>query len=271
MYDVKKLAPMAIAAFIGLYILGQLSCGTKVLEPGENGILFKPFSGGIETEVVYSSGFHFFAPWNKMIVYNCRMQEIEETMDVLSSNGLTITVDVSIRFFPQSANIGLLHQTVTNYIPDIIQPEVRSAVREVIGRYTPEELYSTKREEVQNAIFDKSKDILEKNNINLDALLMRSVKLPTQISEAIQKKLKQEQEALEYDFKIIKEEKERQRKKIEAKGIQEFQEIVTQGISEKLLRWKGIEATENLANSPNAKLVIVGGGKDGLPIILNNN
>ena len=271
MYDPKKIIPTVIAGFVALYILAQLSCGTRVLEPGEQGILFKPFSGGIETEVVYAQGFHLYAPWNKMIVYNCKKQEIEETMDVLSSNGLPISVDVSIRFYPQAKNIGLLHETVTDYIGDIIQPEVRSAVREIIGRYTPEELYSTKREEVQNAIFDKTKEVLAENYINLDALLMRSVKLPAQISEAIQKKLKQEQEALEYDFKITKEEKERERKRIEAKGIQEFQEIVTQGISEKLLRWKGIEATENLANSPNAKMVIVGGGKDGLPIILNNN
>ncbi|MFT6815107.1 MAG: regulator of protease activity HflC (stomatin/prohibitin superfamily) [Sphingobacteriales bacterium] len=271
MYDNKKITSAVIIAVLIITIISIGSCGTAVLKPGEQGVLFKTFSNGVDKDKLYGQGFHVFAPWNRLITYDCRKHETQETMDVLSSNGLPIKVDISIRFNPLPLKIGYLHETVgSEYLFRIIQPEVRSATRQIIGRYTPEELYSTKREEVQKAIYDKTKTILIENHIELDAILIRSVELPIQISEAIQKKLKQEQESLEYDFKITKEIKEAERKKIEAKGIQEFQDIVTLGISNKLLKWKGIEATEKLATSPNSKVVIIG-GEDGLPIILNNN
>jgi len=241
------------------------------LKPGEKGILFKRFSGGLEMEQLYNQGFHVIAPWNRMIKYNVREQEVEETLDVLSSNGLSISVDISARFHPTYNKLAYLHDEFGDgYRTSLVVPESRSAVREVIGRYTPEELYSTKRGEVQKAIFDELNKTLTSNHVTLKALLIRSVQLPTTIQTAIEKKLKQEQESLEYKFKLIKERSEAERKKIEAEGVKVFQETVNQGLTANYLKWKGIEATLELANSTNAKTVIIGSGKDGLPLILGN-
>lgn len=242
------------------------------IESGHAGVVFRPFSDGLDKENVYPQGFHVVAPWNKMIVYNIQKQEREEKLDVLSSNGLSIIIDVSIRYFPDYTKIGFLHEEIgEHYVNKIILPEVRSAARKVVGRYTPEELYSSKRDTIQQAIERRTSDVLERNYIYTDALLIRSVKLPQNLMSAIERKLEEEQKSQEYEFRIQRESKEAERKKIEAQGIQDFQRIVTDGISEKLLRWKGIEATQDLAKSQNAKIVIIGSGKDGLPLILNSN
>ncbi len=242
------------------------------IDPGERGVLFKRFGGGLDTEHVYGQGFHFIAPWNKMYVYNVREQFREETMDVLSSNGLTINVDVSVRYRPEPDKIGYLHDQIgPNYEEKIVRDLTRSSVRKIIGRYTPEELYATRREEVQDLIQRELDSLLARKYIVLEAALIRSVKLPPTIEEAIQSKLEQEQEALKYEFKLQREEKEAQRKRIEAEGIRKFQEIVSQGLSQDYLRWKGIEATTELANSPNTKVVIIGNSEDGLPLILGGN
>ncbi|MFT5595345.1 MAG: prohibitin 1, partial [Flammeovirgaceae bacterium] len=143
--------------------------------------------------------------------------------------------------------------------------------RKVIGRYDPEELYSSKRDVIQEEIFTDVKNRLKDKNIYLDAILIRGIELPPNIKMAIEKKLKQEQESQEYEFKIEKEKKEAERKRIEAQGIKDFQDIVSEGISDKLLRWKGIEATLSLAQSPNSKVVVIGQGDDGLPLILGGN
>jgi regulator of protease activity HflC (stomatin/prohibitin superfamily) len=148
---------------------------------------------------------------------------------------------------------------------------VRSATRKVIGKYTPEELYSSKREAIQQEIYEMTAANLEANFIFLDALLIRSVMLPATIKTAIEGKLKQEQISQEYEFRIAKEMKEAERKSIEAKGIYDFQTIVSKGINSDLLKWKGIEATRELADSPNSKIVIIGAGDAGLPIILGGD
>ncbi len=259
------------AIIFGVIIfIATFSSAFITIEAGKKGVLFKRFGGGLDKENIYGQGFHIVAPWNTMFVYDVRKQQSEEAMDVLSSNGLSITVDVSVIYRPKDKFIGYLHDLIgTEYLNRIIIPEMRSSVRKIIGRYTPEELYSTKREVVQTEIFNETTKILDENHIILDAVLIRSVNLPATIKTAIESKLKQEQESLEYEFRITKEKKEAERKAIEAQGIQNFQKIVTEGISDKLLTWKGIEATNELAKSPNSKIVVVGGGKNGLPLILN--
>lgn len=239
---------------------------------GERGVIFRRFSGGLDKDKVFGEGFHMKAPWDRIIIYNVKKQEREETLDVLSSNGLAISLDVSIRYKPEVERLGYLHNEIgEDYLNTIIIPEVRSSTRKVIGKYTPEELYSSKREVIQQEILAQTKIVLENNFINLDALLIRSVILPESIKVAIESKLKQEQISQEYEFRIAKEKKEAERKQIEAEGIQKFQEIVSEGISDKLLKWKGIEATQDLAKSANTKVVVIGSGKDGLPIILGDN
>jgi regulator of protease activity HflC (stomatin/prohibitin superfamily) len=157
------------------------------------------------------------------------------------------------------------------YETAVVLPVIRSVVREVLAKYMPEQINTTKREEIKLEILDVTKAKLSENYIQLNDILIRNITLPDKLRASIEKKLQQEQEALEYEFKIDKEKLEADRKRIEAQGIQDFQKIISQSINDKLLRWNGIEATLKLAESNNAKVVVVGSGKDGLPLILGNN
>jgi len=242
------------------------------LQPGERGVIFRKFTSGLDKENIYQPGFHIIAPWNEMFVYDVKEQQREETMDVLDKNGLSLNLDVSVRFNPTYERIGYLHETFgKNYIDQLIIPEVRSSVRQVAGRYTAEEIYSTKRSEVESSIINETKEVLEKNNIGMKALLIRSINLPDQIKKAIENKLQQEQEALAYKFRLEKERAEAERKRIEADGISKYNQIISNSLTDKILKQKGIDATLELAKSTNTKVVVVGSGKDGLPLILGNN
>ena len=176
-----------------------------------------------------------------------------------------------IRDSPVPNEIGYLHDNIgKDYLESIIKPEIRSVTREVIGNYLPEELYSTKREAIEDEIESLTRAKVETKYLTLDAILIRDVTLPQTLRAAIEQKLKQEQEALEYDFRIQKEQKEAERKKIEANGIAEFQKIVNRTITPQLLRWKGVEATQEISKSQNSKVIVIGNGDGDLPIILGS-
>lgn len=266
----RNLIISAIVTFIALLVIWNTS--TVTIGSGEGGVLYRQFGGGTVTDQIYGEGFHFIAPWNKMYVYNVRNLEQKELIEALSKNGLTIQMEMSVRYRPSEDKLGIIHKTIGQGYKDVIvMPEVRSSARNVIGRYDPEELYSTKRDVIQEEIFVDVKTRLAEKNIFLDALLIRGIELPPNIKDAIEKKLSQEQESKEYEFRIQKETKEAERKRIEAQGIKDFQDIVSEGISDKLLRWKGIEATLELSKSQNTKVVVIGQGDDGLPLILGGN
>jgi regulator of protease activity HflC (stomatin/prohibitin superfamily) len=170
---------------------------------------------------------------------------------------------------PVQEKIGYLHDEIgRNYLERIIKPEIRSVTREVIGNYAPEELYSTKREAIEDEIEALTRIKVESKYLVIDAILIRDVTLPQTLRTAIEQKLKQEQESLEYEFKIDKARKEAERKEIEANGIAKFQKIVNQTITPQLLKWKGVEATLEIAKSNNAKVIVIGNGDGDLPIIL---
>ncbi len=267
----SRVISTAALVFAGFLLLVFISSGSFItIQSGEKGVLFYKFGDGLDTENIYGQGFHVIAPWNTMYRYNVRKQELTEEMDVLANNGLSIHIDLTLRYKPIDERIGNLHNQVgQNYENIIIIPEIRSSTREVIGNYSPEDLYSSKREAVQKDIFERTRDVLINNYIELDAVLIRSVQLPDKIKAAVERKLEQEQQSKEYDFRITKETKEAERKKIEAEGIKQYQNIVSQSLSDRLLQWQGIEATKELANSPNAKIVVVGNsGSGGLPLIL---
>ncbi len=268
----SKLIGLGVIIFFSLFIISALSNSLFItINPGERGIIFKRFSGGLDLENTYGQGFHVIAPWNRMYVYDIRIKESFESMEVLSKNGLTIKVDLSYRFNPLANKIGNIHDEIgPDYQKRIVIPEIRSATREVIGKYLPEELYSSKREDIQDEIFKRTKDAINDKNIQLDAVLIREVTLPQTLQDAIERKLKQEQESLEYEFRLIKERKEAERKVIEAQAKADANMILNASLTSNILQDKGIEATLELANSPNSKVVVVGGGGDGLPLILGN-
>ena len=249
-----------------------ISKSTVTIGSGERGVLYK-WIGGVETEdAPLGEGFNIVAPWNKVFKYNVRQQELfEREMSVLSSNGLEIKLDASVLYQAQSETVALLHQTRgESYLQSVIIPAIRSATRSVVGRYTPEQLYSTKRDAIQNEIFEETKKILEPQYIQLNSVLVRDVTLPPTIKEAIERKLKQEQESLEYEFRLVTAKKEAEKVRIEAQGKADANRILSASLTDKILQDKGIEATLKLSESSNSKVVVIGSGKDGLPIILGN-
>lgn len=263
-----------IFLIIGVVLALVLTNATFLtIDTGHRGILFKPFSGGLDTKSIYGEGFHILAPWNNMYTYDIRIQEEFEKMDVLSKNGLNIEVELSYRFAPNPSQVGLLHQEIgPDYVSRIIKPEIRSATREVIGQYLPEELYSTKREAIQDEIFSKASEAIAPKHVLMDAVLIRSVQLPEKLKNAIEQKLQEEQLAFQYEFKLDRERKEAERRIIEAKAKAEANSILNASLTDKILKDKGIEATLDLAKSENSKVVIIGeAGKGGLPLILGGN
>ena len=259
--------------FIGILALILFTKSAITIDSGEAGVLYKTFGGGVVTDKPpLGEGFHIIAPWNKVFVYEVRQQEAFEKMDVLSSNGLDIKLDASVWFQPDFASLGKLHQEKSEmYKERILLPAIRSAARSVVGRYTPEDLYSSKRDVIQVEIFEETKKIVEDQYIQLNEILIRDITLPATIKEAIERKLKQEQESLEYEFRLITADKEAQKVRIEAQGKADANRILSASLTDKILQDKGIEATLELAKSPNSKVVIVGSSKDGLPLILGNN
>lgn len=271
-FNFKKAIPIIVVVAAIIFLVIFWNRMTITVEAGHAGVMFKTFSGGIDTTQTYGEGFHFMAPWNKMVVYETRQQEMAEEMNVLSSNGLEIKADVSVWYKPQYSKLGLLHARIgTNYLGRVVIPALRSSARSVIGRYTPEQIYSTKRDAIQVEIYDETRKILKNKYVDLNRVLIRSIILPPTIKSAIETKLKQEQESLEYKFKIEKASKEAERQRIDAMGKAKANEILNASLTDKILREKGISATLKLAESPNTKIVIIGNSKDGLPIILGDS
>jgi len=271
MDKLPKIGIPLIVIIIVVIILFAKSAVT--IGSGEAGVLYKTFGGGVVTdEPPLGEGFHIIAPWNEVIVYEVRQQEIFEKLKVLSSNGLEIQIDASAWYQPEYNNLGKLHQEKSeNYLQRVLQPAIRSAARSVVGRYTPEQLYSSKRDAIQEEIFEETSRIVENQYVQLNEILVRDVTLPPTIKDAIERKLQQEQESLEYEFRLEKATKEAERQRIEAEGKATANRILSASLTDKILTEKGIEATLRLSESPNAKVIVVGSGENGLPIILGNN
>ena len=267
----RAVARFAVMGALFILVAGIAGgCMTTSIRSGEGAVKFSVF-GGTDLDKQYGEGLQVHAPWVDLIRYDIRVQEQLEDITALSSNGLAIGMDASIRWRPASADLPELHTTYgVDYYRKLVQPELRSAVREIVGQYTPEELYSSRRTELQQQIFQRVASAVESQYVQVDAVLIRDISLPDQIRMAIENKLKEEQEAERYQFTIEKERLEAERKAIEAQGQAEYQRIITASLSEQFLRFKGIEATQELANSTNSKTVIVGSGRDGLPVILGN-
>ncbi|WP_179345042.1 prohibitin family protein [Winogradskyella ursingii] len=269
----ERLPKIGIPIIIGIIILIIVIAKSAVtIDSGEAGVLFKTFGEGVVVdEPPLAEGFHIVAPWNKVFIYEVRQQELFEKMKVLSSNGLEIQIDASAWYEPVYSDLGKLHQNLgENYLQRVIQPAIRSAARSVVGRYTPEQLYSSKRDAIQDEIFEETKLILEKQFVQLNEVLVRDVTLPNTIKEAIERKLRQEQESLEYEFRLVTASKEAEKVRIEAQGKADANRILSASLTDKILQDKGIDATIKLSQSSNSKVIVIGSGDSGMPIILGN-
>lgn len=253
-----------------IFVSGMAGCGTEV-PSGHRGVFFYKFGEGTEMGKIYSEGFNWHFPWNSIFVYKIQLDERREQLQVLSADGASIGLEVTVWFRPLYAKLDSLQITVgRNYYNVVVAPALRGVARSVVGKFKPEQIYSTKREEIAKEIVLEMQNLMTDKFITVENIIIRNVGLPAKITEAINAKLEASQEAEKMEFVILKETKEAERKKIEAGGIASFQKIVSAGLTPSLLTWKGIEATQRLAESPNAKIIIIGNSKDGLPIILDS-
>ncbi len=274
---------------------------------GQVGVLWKRFNGFdsycwcfvgrgtlLDPRELRDEGLHIIWPWDRLFLYDLRLHSTTQTYNAISKDGVSVVAQISIRFQLLHNSIAVLHKFIgPAYLQSLVSPEIGSQAREVISQYTAQEVY-TSREAIQEKIRNNSQrslgahlnslvqpeameqpdpkhynDFLQ-NSIQILDTLVLSIELPPPIVAAINRQTEQFYQIQEYKFRVEREAQESKRKQIEANGIAAFQRTVSQGISDSYLRWRGIEATLALAQSPNTKIVIVGGGKDGLPIILGN-
>ena len=255
-----------VVTFVVLLILLAFFNPITVIPAGHVGVkdLF-----GIVSSNVLGPGVHFVVPMTRVIKMSTQTQELKEVAEVPSQEGLIMDLEASLlfRLDPEKADdmykrVGRDYQTV------MVEPQIRSAIREITASYDAKALYSSEREKISQEIFADFGKLTADRGIIAEAVLLRKIGLPAIVANAIQEKLRREQEAEQMKFVLQKEEQEAERKRIEARGISDFQRIVASGISPQLLEWKGIEATEKLALSQNSKIVVIGNPKSGLPIIL---
>ncbi len=271
----SKLVSVIVFLLFGLTVMFSFASSIfYVIESTERAVIFYKFGKGLDKENVVKPGFGIKAPWNDIYKFDITDNLVEETIDVLDGSGLSINVDVTMNFHLSYDSVGEIYETYQfDFLRRLVRPVFRSTVRDVMGRYTAEEIYSTKRAEVENLIQDEASEVLKQpgNNIILKSLLIRSITLPAQIKGAIENKLQQEQEALAYQYRLEREKSEAERKRIEANGEANANKIINSSLTPALLKMRGIEATTKLAESPNSKVIVIGSGKDGLPLILGGN
>src|SRR6266567_4410959 len=261
--DALRLVGLAVIGFLAVIFL--FSAVTRV-DSGAVGVL--TLFGRVTGEAL-PEGIHLINPLKTNHELSIRTQELKETASVPSSEGLVINLDTSLIYHLNPEKAAEVYQKIgPNYVQVLIEPNLRSSIREATASHSANALYSGEREMVAKQIVAQLSGLLGDRGIIVESILLRDIQLPNTLRASIELKQQAEQEALAMSFRLQKEKQEAERKRIEAQGISDFQRIVAQGISPQLLEWKGIEATENLAKSPNAKIVVIGSGKNGLPLIL---
>jgi regulator of protease activity HflC (stomatin/prohibitin superfamily) len=281
---------MLLILLVLMFVVAALASRIFITIPsGHGGILWLRFFGGTQVnQPALGEGLHVIFPWDSIFIYDMRVQEHDEEFAVIAKDGLQVTVRSSFRWALNRMTLPKLHKEIgPNYVNVLLVPEVGSVLRERMSQYEIEELFSSRRTQIQHEILqavtsERPGEALNHIGVSADSgspddyvtmtdILLKDVTLPFRLRSAIERKLEQAQISQEYGFRIEREKLESQRKQIEAQGIQAFQQTVQAGISEAYLKWRGIEATLQLATSPNAKVVVVGGGKQGLPLILNTD
>ena len=230
----------------------------------------KDFFGSVSSDTL-PPGIRVVFPLTRVVKMSVQTQEMKEIAEVPSKEGLILNLETSLLFQLDPLKAADIYRTVgADYQGTIVEPQFRSAIREITASYEAKSLYSAEREKIAGEIFALFRRLAGERGIMVQQVLLRKIGLPPVVANAIQEKLRREQEAEQMKFVLQKEQQEAERKRIEAQGVADFQRIVAQGISPQLLEWKGIEATEKLATSANAKVVVIGGSKTGLPIILGD-
>ncbi|HTW50390.1 MAG TPA: prohibitin family protein [Stellaceae bacterium] len=249
---------------------------------GHVGVMWYRFLGGTDTTTVYSEGSHFVFPWDHMVSYDARLQSVSRDFDVLTQDGLSMKVNVAVEFRLNENRAGLLHKNIgPNYVENLLLPTMGAEIREVVSRNSTDETYTARRSQIQDEIRRRLAEKLTLAEgatgssatpwLFLDAVLIRSMQFPPALQASVNQKMQQYELQEEYRYRLERERLESERKEVEAQGIARFQQIVGAGISENYLKWKGIDATLALAQSANAKVIVIGAGRDGMPLILGDS
>lgn len=258
-------------ALLGLAVAGLIAFSQlwTVVPAGHVGVI--DFFGMVSDNTL-RPGINLVNPLANIIKFDARTQELREVMDVPSKEGLNVQLELSLLYSLNVENANKIYKSVgEDYVEKILIPQFRSVVRGVTASYDARALYTAERTVLAKMIETDLTNLVKPRGINVEAAPLRRILLPAGLTASIEEKLKSEQESQRMQFILQRETQEAERKRIEAKGIADFQDIVSKGISDQLLKWKGIEATEKLASSNNTKIVVIGSGKDGLPLILGGN
>ncbi len=263
------LAIFSISFVIAILFVLYLWNGIIVLiKAGEAGVLYKPLTEGTVVDYVYPEGLHLLKPWNRMFIYNTRIQTVLHKFDVLTNKGLPISLTLAVRYHPEREMVGILHQRVgPDYVETIVIPQIESVLRRNIGRHDPEDIY-TNKEGILTDIIVKAIEEAGQKFVYIDDIIIRTISLPPEIQEAIREKLIHQQRWYAYEYILEATRQEAERKRIEAQGVRDYQATINETLSDQLILWEGIGATRDLAQSPNSKLVVIGSGDKGLPVIL---
>ena len=263
---IKKYLPATITLLLIFLILFLLLFNriVIVIRSGEGGVLYRTLAGGTITTKVYDEGVRLILPWDKMYIYNARVQEYSHEFDALTKNGLKVHLNLSVRYRPEYKILGVLHKEVgEDYVHIVVLPEIESVLRVLIGGLDAEEIYTTKQSLLEKAINGAIEQIAQRY-VQVDDVIIKKLQLPDSVAESIRKKIEQKHVADAYVFRLRKEEGEKKRKRIEAEGLERF----SKALSPAVLQYMGIQATLELSKSENAKVVIAGNGNNGgLPII----
>ncbi|MQP66437.1 hypothetical protein GE253_13940 [Niveispirillum sp. SYP-B3756] len=247
---------------------------------GSVGVLWLRLTGGTQIGFHYSPGLKIIAPWDQIFIYDVRLRRMDETVQALTRDGLAVDVELTVSYFVDRNLVANLHETLGPQFEDtLIRPTISSEIRNAVAELRPDDLYSINRTALEQRVARLVRGVLARSNldvggdnqlINIQDIFIRNITLPQSVRTSIEQKISEEQNALRFQFVLEKERLESERKAIEAQGIRQFQDIVSNGISERYLRWKGIDATLQLSKSPNAKVVVIG-AQNGLPLILDTS
>jgi len=261
MFGGVRVAVLALAVLLVLYL------STSVVPAGHVGV--QDFFGRVSDRLL-QPGINVIAPGTHVVKFSVQTREMKETAAVPTSEGLIVNLDVSLLFRLRPEAAGRVYKTVgSRFEGVVIDPQLRSVIRDVTAEYEAKFLYSASREVVAQNMFKHISTALAARGIEAEQVLLRNVQLPPLLTTAIQEKLQAEQQAQRMRFVLDRERQEAERKRVEAQGIADFQSIVARGISAELLKWKAIEVAHELSKSPNAKIIVLG-DKTGLPIILGD-
>lgn len=237
--------------------------------PGQAGLLFKAFSSRPLPDRIYREGLYVIAPWNRMYIYDITKQKRSVEIDALTNNGLFVSLRVSVIFHPNPKELkDLLTHIGPEYTDKVIIPTLYSSVRQVIGDYTPEALYTTARDILHDRIIAEAQKEFYGLPFLVEGVIVEKLAMPDSINAAIENKLKAQQDALAYQYLLAKQVDEAKRQKIEADGIHEYQAIVGSNLTPELLKWLEIRALHDLSQSPNSKVIVLGNAAE-MPLVLD--